>query len=108
MKMKSIRNALFLGVLAIAPYTLAPAQSSAPACDGNVATVRVSAIKPGAIDAFLAAVAAHKAWYQSHGSTKDVIVASRILVRDEKSGATKYSDAEVMTYHLYPAGPRQP
>ena len=106
MKMRFIRFVLLLLAASAIQAPMVLAQSSTPACEGNIATVRVSAIKPNAIDLFLKAVAAHKAWYLNHGS-KDVIVAARVLVRDPQSGASKYSDVEAMTYQVYPEGPRQ-
>ncbi len=105
--MKPIRAFILFIALTPALTSIALAQNASPVCDGNIATVRVSAIKPNAIDTFLAAVAAHKAWYLSHG-LKDTIVAARVIMRDDKNGGSKYSDAEAMTYHVYPAGPRQP
>jgi hypothetical protein len=80
------------------------AENPRPACDGNFATVRVSAIAPaGSMEAFMKAVAAHKEWYRSHGQAGQEIFAARIVVRDEKTRAQSYSDKEVMTYHIHPA-----
>jgi hypothetical protein len=74
-----------------------------PACDGDVAVVRVSQIKPGgSIEGFMAAVAAHKAWYRANGVTDNVIVASRVMERDKTTGEMKYSDTQVLTYHIRP------
>jgi len=98
-----MRTALFLVALAAIPSAFA--QNAMPACDGDIAIVRVSAIKPGQMQAFMSAVAAHKAWYRSHGFNDNVIVASRVMLRDEKTGALNYSDSEVVTYHVRP--PRQ-
>ena len=47
------------------------------------------------------AVEAHKAWYRSHGFKDNVIVASRVILTDEKTHAMKYSDTEVVTYHVW-------
>ncbi len=55
----------------------------------------------------MAAVAAHKAWYRSHGFNNNVIVASRVIVHDEKTKTFSYSDAEVVTHHVRPPGPSQ-
>lgn len=83
------------------------AQNAAPACDGRMATVRISEITPtGSVDGFLKAVAAHKEWYASHG-LKDEIFATRIVVRDEKTRAQMYSDKQFMTFHIMPAGPQE-
>ena len=73
-----------------------------PACDGDIAMVRVSEVKPGAMKGFMDAVAAHKAWYRANGITDNVIVASRVIVTDKATGEQKYSDTEVITYHLRP------
>jgi hypothetical protein len=75
-----------------------------PACDGNIAIVRVSDIKPGAMDRFLAAVAAHRAWYRANGITDNELVTSRVIVLDPQTGAS-YSDKEVLTYHINPPDP---
>lgn len=61
-----MRNALLLAALAAVQLPTVFAQN-APACDGDIALVRVSTIKPGAMQGFMDAVAAHKAWYRSHG-----------------------------------------
>jgi hypothetical protein len=83
--------------------TSAFAQNAMPACSGDIAIVRVSEIKPGgSMEGFMAALAAHKAWYRANGITDNVIVASRVVVRDKTTGAEKYSDTEVITYHIRP------
>jgi hypothetical protein len=70
-----------------------------PACDGVYNIIRLSEITPGgSLEKFMAATAAHKAWYASHGYP-DVIFAARILVRDPKTGAFSYSDKQVLSYH---------
>jgi hypothetical protein len=102
MRMNSIRTALVLAALAVLQVPSAFAQNAPPACDGDLAIVRVSEIKPGAMQGFMAAVAAHKAWYRSHGFTDNVIVVSKVILTDEHTGAMKYSDSEVVTYHVRP------
>jgi hypothetical protein len=95
-------------MLATSVYAAAAsAQTTAPACFGDMATVRISQIKPGgSLQGFMKAVEAHKAWYRANGVTDNDIVAARILLRDEKSGLpTKYSDTEVMSFHLRPPAP---
>jgi hypothetical protein len=77
----------------------APASPAMPACDGLINVVRLSEITPtGSIDKFMAAVAAHQAWYASH-RYPDVIVAARILERDPQTHAESYSDKQVLTFH---------
>jgi hypothetical protein len=80
------------------------AQTAAPACFGDVVTVRLSQIKPGgSIQGFTKAVEAHKAWYRSNGITDNDIIAARVFVRDEKTGLPlKYSDTEILSFHLRP------
>jgi hypothetical protein len=56
------------------------AASSGPSFDGTLAIIRLSEITPeGSVDKFKAAVAAHQAWYASHGY-KDIIFESPVLV----------------------------
>ncbi|HWZ32357.1 MAG TPA: hypothetical protein VNX18_13550 [Bryobacteraceae bacterium] len=86
------------------------AQSSAPAFEGVMATVRISEIKAGgSMDGFMKAMAAHKAWYRSHGVMDNEIFGAPIVIRDEKTHARSYSDKEIMTYHVNPpSGDRDP
>ena len=100
-----MRTAFLLTALLAIQATSAFAQqkpNALPACNGDVAIVRVSEIKPGGMKGFMDAVAAHKAWYRANGVTDNVIVASRVIVKDEATGAMKYSDTEVITYHIRP------
>ncbi len=83
------------------------AQSSAPACDGEVAVVRVSAVKPGGtMEGLLAAVAAQKEWYKANGAPDEIFVA-RVIEGDRKTGARKYSETVALTYHIRPQTPVQ-
>jgi hypothetical protein len=96
-----LMSVIFAGSM-IAQTPTAP-QNPRPACDGNFATVRLSAITPaGTVEGFMKAVAAHKEWYRSHGLGDHAIFATRIVVRDEKTKAQSYSEKEVMTYHIQP------
>ena len=86
-----------------ATQVTAATQSPRPACVGNFATVRVSAITPtGSMEGFMKAVAAHREWYRSHGQGDHEIFVARIVVRDETTRAQSYSAKEVMTYHVHP------
>jgi hypothetical protein len=96
-----------LSTLVLAASLVAPAafaQTSAtppPPCDGSLAIVRVSEIKPeSSMDKFLAAVAAQKAWYAAHVPA-DKIFVSKLLER----GASDYSTTEAITYHFYGGAP---
>jgi hypothetical protein len=106
-KSDTVRTALLLAALTILPLPYGVAQNAPLACDGDITVVRVSTIKPGAMEGFMAAVAAHKAWYRSHGFKDNVIVASRVILTDQKTGAMKYSDTEVVTYHVRPPGGKE-
>jgi hypothetical protein len=82
------------------------AQGSPLACDGDFAIVRVSQIAPGgSMKGFMDAAAAHQAWYRANGVTDNEIVSSRVIVRDETTGEMKYSETEIVTYHIRPPGP---
>ena len=86
-----------------APAAPARAQMPLPSCSGAYSITRVSEITPtGSVDKFMAAVAAHQAWYTSHG-LPDIVFASRVAVRDQKSGAWSYSDKQMLTYHFQKA-----
>jgi len=95
-----MRTPFLVLVFAVAAFAQAPA--ARPACDGNMATVRVSEIpKTGSLEGFMKAVAAHAEWYRSHG-LEDKVIAARVVVRDEATKVQKYSDTQVMTYHIAP------
>jgi hypothetical protein len=102
-----MRTLFILAALAVLPVPSTFAQTTLPACDGDIAIVRVSSVKPGAMPGFMAAVAAHKAWYRNHGYKDNVIVASRVILVDQKTGTTKYSDSEVISYHVRAPGPEK-
>jgi len=102
-----MRTAVILAALAVLQVPAAFAQNGLPKCDGDYAMVRVSTIKPGAMQGFMAAVAAHKAWYRSHGFSDNIIVASRVISINDKTKAMAYSDTEVITYHVRPPGGAQ-
>ena len=97
-----MRTALAFAVLTLLQAPHALAQSDLPACDGSYAIVRVSTIKPGEIQTFMQAIAAHKAWYRGHGYSDNIIVSSRIVERGEHGTPPKYSDTQVMTFHINP------
>lgn len=94
------RSALFLAALTILQTPHALAQTPRPPCTGDYTTVRVSIIKPGKMDLFMRAVAAHKAWYRNHGFKDNIIVSARVIDRDPQSGAAKYSETEVVSLHI--------
>jgi hypothetical protein len=79
------------------------APAATPACDGTIAVVRVSDIKAESMDKFLAAVAAQKDWYASHGLA-DKIFVTKII--DRSAGA--YSTTQAITYHFYGTASSEP
>jgi hypothetical protein len=98
-----MRTLLLSAVFAVAAFGQAPAAPARPVCDGNMATIRVSEIpKTGSLEGFMKAVAAHAEWYKSHG-LEDKIFAARVVVRDEATRGQKYSETQVLTYHVSPA-----
>jgi hypothetical protein len=103
-----MRFILFLAFFLALQTVPASAQNALPACNGDIAIVRVSEIKPGGtMKGFMDAVAAHQAWYRNNGVKDNEIVASRVIVKDEKTGEMKYSDKEVLTYHINPPDPKK-
>jgi hypothetical protein len=80
--------------LAVSTMTMAHAQSSVP-CDGVLARIRISEIKPGMFPEFEKAVAAQLAWYRGIGIKTNNIV----LVKMYKADSMSYSDTEAMTIH---------
>ncbi len=98
-----LRVAALVTVLASSGF----AQTGMPACDGDLTIVRVSRIKPGgSMDGFMKAAAAHRAWYRANKITTNEIVTARVIEMDRAAGTSKYSDTEVLQYHIRP--PQRP
>ena len=97
-------------VVLLAAFVSAAFAQSPVKCDGEIATVRVSEIKAGgSMEGFMKAMDAHLAWYRSHGVTDNQIYGAPVIVRDEKTKERKYSDKEMMTFHVNPpSGDRDP
>jgi len=118
MRIPAILTALALLCAPLVPVNLghcAPAMpapqatpAAMPACDGLLSITRISEItSTGSMDKFMAAVAAHQAWYASHGYS-DVIFAARVMTHDPQSGPFSYSDKQVMTFHYIKPGGAPP
>ena len=105
MRVIVLASALLFAVLASAR-----GQQAMPACDGDFAIVRVARVRPGgSLQGLVAAAAAHQAWYRANGVTDNDIVVSRVVTADPATGTVRYSDTEVLTYHIRPpAPPRTP
>ena len=100
--MNVLSKCLLIAAMTV-PAAFAQSAPGMPACDGRLAIVRVSTIKPeGSMDKFMAAVAAQKDWYKSH-SLGDMIFASKIVSRDADGKFTGYSTTEAISYHFYAA-----
>ena len=94
---------LMIAIVFCMTLQVARVQSASPACDGDIAVVRISTIKPtGSMEGFLKAQEAHLAWYRSHGYRDNLIYSARVLVRDPVTRSMKYSDTEIMTFHVRP------
>jgi hypothetical protein len=93
-------------VLALALGSLpALAQSvGAGVCDGDLAVIRVSTIKPGAMSGYMEAVAAHLKWYRDNGIKDNQIITAPVIVPGA-DGSMKKSDKEVLSFHINPPGP---
>lgn len=96
---------------ALAQMSAPAAKSGAPApgayaalpCDGDVANVRLTQILPtGTMKGYLQAVDEHRAWYRAHGYKDNQIFVSRLMVPDPAKHELKYSDTEVLAFHIRP------
>ncbi len=95
-----------MGLLALPAVGIC--QNAPLACEGRPATVRVSEVKAtGTKAGFLAAVAAHQAWFAGKG-VGDIVFAEPLIVRDEKTKARSYSDKVYMTFHIRTPGTAAP
>jgi hypothetical protein len=106
MKLKSLSLALalasFWAPFAIAQAPAAPTPRTIQPCAGTVTFVRVSEVKPGMLDTFNQAVAGQLAWYRTNGVTNNKIYAAPILVQDDATKEWKYSDTQIITFHVNP------
>ena len=79
------------------------AEGAPPPCDGDIANVRLTEISPtGTMEGYLKAVAGHKAWYRAHGFKDNEIFVSRIMVMDPATKTLKYSNTQVLAFHIRP------
>jgi len=93
--MKAIITGLLLAALSAAPA------AAAVCAGGQVAVIRVSALKAGGTRAgFDKAVTDQIAWYRSHGLDNNKIVTANVI--DMSSGTPAISAKEIMTIHYDP------
>ena len=102
-----VLNAAVVAVVLTFALTMVGAGSAsaqtAPACAGDIALVRVSQIKSTSnLAAFMKALEAHIAWYRKNGFTDNQIYSAPVIVRDATTKTLKYSETEVMTFHVRP------
>jgi len=69
-------------------------------CNGQLATIRTSTVRPGKWDEFARAVAAHDSWYAHHGGGAKVTLA-RVVHRNPRNGASGYADGEAVTITVF-------
>ena len=69
-------------------------------CNGQLATIRTSTVRPGKWDEFARAVAAHDSWYAHHGGGAKVTLA-RVVHRNPRSGASGYADGAAVTITVF-------
>jgi hypothetical protein len=85
---------------ATAPSKVADTEVAPLRCDGRLATIRTSAVRPGKWDEFQHAVTAHGEWYAQHGGGATVRLA-RVLHRNPRSGTSDYADREAVTITVF-------
>lgn len=74
-------------------------------CAGKPVTVRYSEIKPGQLETFKKAVAAHNAWYAA-GKNATRVTLIRVVKRSD--GKVAYDDGAAMTMTVYDTKPQPP
>lgn len=93
---------LILASLAAVPVGSVSAQTM-PACDGDIAVVRVSQIKPTSnLAAFMKAQEAHIAWYRKNGFTDNQMYSSPVIVTDPTTKTSTYSETDIIAFHVRP------
>lgn len=104
-----LMKTILIGCVAASLFAL-PAAAADPLCSGQVAVIRVSALKAArSRAAFDKAVASQIAWYRSHGVTSNKIVEANVI--EVGNGKPPMISAkEVVTIHYDPptAAGKQP
>lgn len=85
-----------------------PPSPAAPACAGDIVTVRRIEVKPPAtIESYLKNMDVHRAWYRAHGFKNNEIFGAKIVVTDPSTGNPGYSSTELIAFHIRPPyGPK--
>ncbi|HXN10249.1 MAG TPA: hypothetical protein VN859_03345 [Steroidobacteraceae bacterium] len=101
--MLRVTSAIALSMLIQASAETLPPSPAAPACTGDIVTVRRIEVKPPAtVDTYLRNMDVHRAWYRAHGFMTNEIFGSRIVVTDSATGRTGYSTTELIAFHIRP------
>lgn len=78
----------------------APAASPADLCKGGqLVSVRVNTVKPGAKAAYEKAARDHLAWYRSHGYTQNRLLSGPVITGNMTHGFTA-SETEYVSVHM--------
>ena len=104
--MKRISVLALLGLMGAAPAPAPPTPAAAPAplaCDGQIAILYHSRIKPGgSIEGLADAVKAEEAWYRAQGVTDNKFALARVIVTDKATKQQSYAADEAYTFHINP------
>ena len=107
--MKKLMYLALLGLMGAAPAQQAarPAvQSAPPACDGQIAILYHSKIKPGgSMAGLIEAVKAQEAWYRAQGITDNKFVIAKVIVTDKETKQQSYATDELYNLHVNPPAP---
>jgi hypothetical protein len=105
--MKRFAILALLGLTGAAPAPASPAPAPL-ACDGQVAIIYHSKIKPGGSLAGLTeALRAEEAWYRAQGVTSNRFVLAKVIVIDKTTKQQSYAADEVYTLHINPPAPER-
>lgn len=88
-----------LCVLAVAGAQAAPATPADLCKGGQLVSVRVNTVKPGAKAAYEKAARDHLAWYRAHGYTQNRLLVGPVITGSPAEGA-KLSETEYVSVHI--------
>jgi hypothetical protein len=92
---------MLLGLMGAAPAPVPPAPSLA--CDGQIAILYHSKIKPGgSMAGLLDAIKAQEAWYRAQGITSNKFVVAKVVVTDKATKRQSYATDELYNLHVNP------
>ncbi len=103
--MSILKRAAVLAIVAAAGLAATGAQAQTAASPvelckgGQLAVVRMNAVKPGAKAAYEKAARDHLAWYRSHGFAQNRLLVGPVITGDRTKGFTA-SETEFASIHL--------